>query len=61
MKTVLILGATSGLARALAKEWARRRYALVLAARDEVDFDELQRGLQVAVGERRARIGLELR
>lgn len=50
MKTVLILGATSGLARALAKEWAARRYALVLAARDEEELELIAADLRVRYG-----------
>ena len=47
MKTVLILGATSGLARALAKEWASRRYKVVLAARDEEELELIAADLRV--------------
>jgi short-subunit dehydrogenase len=50
MKTILILGATSGLARALAKEWAKRRYALVLAARDEEELELVAADLRVRFG-----------
>ncbi|HEX8551629.1 MAG TPA: SDR family NAD(P)-dependent oxidoreductase [Abditibacteriaceae bacterium] len=50
MKTVLILGATSGLARALATEWARRRYALILAARDAEELETIAADLRVRFG-----------
>jgi decaprenylphospho-beta-D-erythro-pentofuranosid-2-ulose 2-reductase len=50
MKTVLILGATSGLARALAREWAARRYQLVLAARDEEELELIAGDLRVRYG-----------
>lgn len=52
MKTVLILGATSGLARALASQWARRRYQLVLAARDEEELETVAADLRVRWGAR---------
>lgn len=50
MKTVLILGATSGLARALASQWARRRYAIILAARDAEELDLIAADLRVRFG-----------
>lgn len=50
MKTILILGATSGLARALSKEWARRRCRLVLAARDEEELETIAADLRVRYG-----------
>lgn len=39
MSSVLILGATSGIARAVAAEFARHKYDLILAGRDRPELD----------------------
>jgi len=55
-KTVLIIGATSGIARELAKEFARRKYALILAARDGEELETIAADLGVRYG---AKISLQ--
>lgn len=49
-KTVLILGATSSIARAAAAEFAREGYALYLAGRDEGELARLASDLEVRLG-----------
>jgi decaprenylphospho-beta-D-erythro-pentofuranosid-2-ulose 2-reductase len=44
---ILIVGATSGVAQALASAFARRGYELVLAARDETRLAEIARDLAI--------------
>ena len=46
-KTVLIVGATSGIARELARQFARRKYALILAARDGDELETVAADLRV--------------
>ena len=48
--TVLILGATSAIARAVAAEFARRGYDLLLAGRDSEELDSLAADLAVRHG-----------
>jgi decaprenylphospho-beta-D-erythro-pentofuranosid-2-ulose 2-reductase len=47
---VLLLGATSGIARAVARELARRGHPLVLAARDVAEAERLAKDLAVRSG-----------
>lgn len=49
-RTVLILGATSAIARAVAGEFARRGYDLLLAGRDPEELDSLAADLAVRHG-----------
>ena len=49
-RTVLILGATSAMARAVAGEFARRGYDLILAGRDPGELDSLATDLAVRYG-----------
>lgn len=49
-RTVLILGATSAIARAVAAEFARRGFDLVLAARDPEELDTLAADLGLRYG-----------
>jgi decaprenylphospho-beta-D-erythro-pentofuranosid-2-ulose 2-reductase len=49
-RTVLILGATSAIARAVAGEFARRGYDLLLAGRDPGELDSLAADLAVRYG-----------
>lgn len=49
-RTVLILGATSAIARAVAGEFARRGYDLLLAGRDLEELDRLAADLAVRYG-----------
>ncbi|HEX8833805.1 MAG TPA: SDR family NAD(P)-dependent oxidoreductase, partial [Abditibacteriaceae bacterium] len=46
-KTVLILGATSGIARALAHEYTRRKYSVILAGRDAEELETIAADLKV--------------
>jgi short-subunit dehydrogenase len=50
--TVLVLGAASTIARAVAAEFARRRYDLLLAGRDAEELERLAADLQVRHGVR---------
>ena len=49
-KTVLILGATSAIARAVASEFARRGFELLLAGRDIEELETLARDLRIRHG-----------
>jgi short-subunit dehydrogenase len=49
-ENVLILGATSGIARALCRAMAKRRCRLVLAGRSSGELDRIARDLQVRYG-----------
>jgi len=49
-RTVLILGATSAIARAVAGEFARRGYDLLLAGRDPEELDSLAADLALRYG-----------
>lgn len=49
---VLLVGATSGIARELAREFARRGFHLVLAARDEDELELVARDCRVRGGSR---------
>ena len=44
---VLITGASSGIGRDMAKEFAERKYDLVIVARDEKRLNELKTELEV--------------
>ncbi|MBE3552814.1 MAG: SDR family oxidoreductase [Kyrpidia tusciae] len=50
MKTAVVLGATSGIARALAGELAREGYGLILAGRDLEELEALAADLGVRYG-----------
>jgi short-subunit dehydrogenase len=50
VRSVLIVGATAGIAQALVHEFARRRYALVLAARDEAELAVVAADVRVRYG-----------
>lgn len=50
LRTVLILGAASAIARAVAGEFARRGYDLLLAGRDREELDRLAADLQLRHG-----------
>lgn len=50
MKTLLILGATSGIAHAAAAEFARQRWNLVLAGRDREELDALAADFSLRFG-----------
>lgn len=47
MKTILILGATSGMAQALAHQFAREKYHLILAGRDEEELQAMAQDLKI--------------
>jgi decaprenylphospho-beta-D-erythro-pentofuranosid-2-ulose 2-reductase len=49
-RTVLILGATSGIARSLVHEFARRNYKLILAGRDTEELQTIATDLQIRHG-----------
>jgi len=49
-KTILILGATSTIAKALAAEFASRGYHLILAARDALELDRSASDLRLRYG-----------
>lgn len=49
-RAVLIVGATSGIARSLVHEFARRKYAVILAARDEEELAIVAADLRVRYG-----------
>ncbi len=50
MSSVLILGATSGIGKALASELAKLRYNLILAGRDLEELDAQRRDLSIRYG-----------
>ena len=52
MPSVLILGATSGIGRALAAEFASHRYDLILAGRDLEELQALAADLDLRHGVR---------
>ncbi|WP_134703718.1 SDR family oxidoreductase [Ammoniphilus sp. YIM 78166] len=47
MKTILILGATSGMAQAAAQQFAQEKFNLILAGRDLEELEALARDLEI--------------
>jgi short-subunit dehydrogenase len=58
--TAIVIGASSGLGRALAEELARQRYSLLLVASDRRDLDALGASLDVAHGTATRSLALDL-
>lgn len=57
-KTVLITGASSGIGRSLAKEFAKRGYNLALTARRVPQLDELAQELEAELGDQTPKIAI---
>lgn len=51
-KTIMLLGATSGIAEAVARQLGREGYALILAGRDQSRLERLAGDLEVRCGDR---------
>src|SRR5699024_5896700 len=58
--TAIVIGASSGLGRALAEELARQRYSLLLVASARRDLDALGASLDVAHGTATRSLALDL-
>src|SRR5579864_3291438 len=61
MPRVLILGATSSIARAVAEEFARHRYDLLLAGRDKEELEPIASDLAIRYGVTSSVITLDAR
>ena len=61
MARVLILGATSSIARAVAEEFARHNYDLILAGRDREELEILASDLSIRSGAANSAVHVEVR